>query len=292
MKPINKELRAILIKAQKNEITESIIYDKLSKIIKTENEKQIFKDLSLSELWHYNLWKSYTQTDVEPNNLKVWYFVFITRFLWLSFGIKLMENWEWTSQVNYKELINEIPEISDVIKAEEEHEAKLIWLINDNKLKYLSSIVLWLNDALVEITWALAWLSMTLQNPKIVWISGLIIGISAAISMASSEYLSSKSEDNDDISPKKAAVYTWIAYIFTVIALVLPFLFNLGIYLALALSLGIAILIIALFNYYISVAKNESIKARFLEMAWISIWVAIFSFLLWLVVNNVFWISI
>lgn len=292
MKTINQELRAILIKAQKNEITESIIYDKLSKIIKTENEKQIFKDLSLSELWHYNLWKSYTQTDVEPNNLKVWYFVFITRFLWLSFGIKLMENWEWTSQVNYKELINEIPEISDVIKAEEEHEAKLIWLINDNKLKYLSSIVLWLNDALVEITWALAWLSMTLQNPKIVWISGLIIGISAAISMASSEYLSSKSEENDEISPKKAAVYTWIAYIFTVIALVLPFLFNLGIYLALALSLGIAILIIALFNYYISVAKNESFKARFLEMAWISIWVAIFSFLLWLVVNNVFWISI
>ncbi len=292
MKTINQELRAILIKAKKNKITESIIYDKLSKIIKTENEKQIFKDLSLSELWHYNLWKSYTQTDVEPNNLKVWYFVFITRFLWLSFGIKLMENWEWTSQVNYKELINEIPEISDVIKAEEEHEAKLIWLINDNKLKYLSSIVLWLNDALVEITWALAWLSMTLQNPKIVWISGLIIGISAAISMASSEYLSSKSEDNDEISPKKAAVYTWIAYIFTVIALVLPFLFNLGIYLALALSLGTAILIIALFNYYISVAKNESFKARFLEMAWISIWVAIFSFLLWLVVNNVFWISI
>ena len=292
MKTINQELRAILIKAQKNEITESIIYDKLSKTIKTENEKQIFKDLSLSELWHYNLWKSYTQTDVEPNNLKVWYFVFITRFLWLSFGIKLMENWEWTSQVNYKELINEIPEISDVIKAEEEHEAKLIWLINDNKLKYLSSIVLGLNDALVEITWALAWLSMTLQNPKIVWISGLIIGISAAISMASSEYLSSKSEDNDEISPKKAAVYTWIAYIFTVIALVLPFLFNLGIYLALALSLGTAILIIALFNYYISVAKNESFKARFLEMAWISIWVAIFSFLLWLVVNNVFWISI
>ena len=292
MKTINQELRAILIKAQKNEITESIIYDKLSKIIKTENEKQIFKDLSLSELWHYNLWKSYTQTDVEPNNLKVWYFVFITRFLWLSFGIKLMENWEWTSQVNYKELINEIPEMSDVIKAEEEHEAKLIWLINDNKLKYLSSIVLWLNDALVEITWALAWLSMTLQNPKIVWISGLIIGISAAISMASSEYLSSKSEENDEISPKKAAVYTWIAYIFTVIALVLPFLFNLGIYLALTLSLGTAILIIALFNYYISVAKNESFKARFLEMAWISIWVAIFSFLLWLVVNNVFWISI
>lgn len=50
MKTINQELRAILIKAQKNEITESIIYDKLSKIIKTENEKQIFKDLSLSEL--------------------------------------------------------------------------------------------------------------------------------------------------------------------------------------------------------------------------------------------------
>ena len=32
-------------------------------------------------------------------------------------------------------------------------------------------------------------------------------------------------------------------------------------------GITVAILIIALFNYYISVAKNESFKARFLEMA-------------------------
>ena len=131
-----------------------------------------------------------------------------------------------------------------------------------------------------------------LQNPKIVWISGLIIWISAAISMASSEYLSSKEEDSEDISPKKAAIYTWIAYIFTVIALVLPYFFNLSIYIALILSLAVAVIIIALFNYYISVAKDEKFKSRFFEMAWISIWVAIFSFVLWLLVNKFFGIQI
>ena len=43
---------------------------------------------------------------------------------------------------------------------------------------------------------------------------------------------------------------------------------------------GIArgVLIIALFNYYISVAKDESFKRRFFEMAGLSLGVAVFSF--------------
>lgn len=289
---INNQLKQALIKAQINELTESIIYDKLSKIVKTQNEKEIFKELSLSELWHHNLWKKYTKTEVKPNYVKIFFYVNLTRFLWLSFWVKLLEKWEWTSQINYQNFINDIPEVKSVIKAEEEHEKQLIWMINDNKLKYLSSIVLWLNDALVEITWALAWLSMTLQNPKIVWISGLIIWISAAISMASSEYLSSKEEESDEINPKKAAIYTGFAYILTVISLVSPFFLDLNIFLSLWVSILNALIIIWVFNYYISIAKEESFKKRFFEMAYISVWVAIFSFLLWLWVNNLFWIQI
>lgn len=289
---ISNETLELIIKAQKNELTESIIYSKLSQLVKTENEKNIFSELSLSELWHHNFWKNYTKLKVKPNYLKIYFYYYLTKIFWLSFGVKLLEKWEWTSQENYKKLIEEFPEIDEIIKTEEKHEKKLIWMINDNKLKYLSSIVLWLNDALVEITWALAWLSMTLQNPKIVWISWLIIWISAAISMASSEYLSSKEEESQEINPKKAAIYTGFAYILTVISLVSPFFINLNIYLSLWLSILNALIIIAFFNYYISIAKWESFKKRFFEMASISVWVAIFSFLLWLIVNTLFWIQI
>jgi VIT1/CCC1 family predicted Fe2+/Mn2+ transporter len=40
------------------------------------------------------------------------------------------------------------------------------------------------------------------------------------------------------------------------------------------------VLIIALFNYYISVAKDESFRARFLEMAGLSLGVAGLSFVI------------
>ena len=63
-------------------------------------------------------------------------------------------------------------------------------------------------------------------------------------------------------------------------------------YLDLAIALSTAVLIIATFNYYISVAKGESFRRRFAEMAILSLSVAAFSFgigyliRLWLGVEN------
>jgi VIT1/CCC1 family predicted Fe2+/Mn2+ transporter len=77
----------------------------------------------------------------------------------------------------------------------------------------------------------------------------------------------------------RAAVYTGIAYIVTVTLLILPYLLFENHYLNLSLALGTAVLIIAAFNYYISVAKDEPFRARFLEMAGLSLGVAVVSFL-------------
>ena len=192
-----------------------------------------------------------------------------------------MENGEWTSIYNYSKIIEIFPEAKQIIQDEEEHEKSLVWIINDNKLKYMSSIVLGLNDALVEITWALAWLTMTLENTKIVWVSGLIIWISAAISMAASEFLSQENDEQTDVNPIKASIYTWIAYIFTVLALVGPYLIFTNKYTSLWLMLLNWIIIIALFNYYIAVAKWDNFLKRFTQMASISLWVAVLSYFIW-----------
>ncbi len=48
--------------------------------------------------------------------------------------------------------------------------------------------------------------------------------------------------------------------------------------LCLALTLGIAVLIIFVFNFYVSVAQDASFKTRFGEMAAISLGVAALSF--------------
>lgn len=98
--------------------------------------------------------------------------------------------------------------------------------------------------------------------------------------MASSEYLSTKSEGGSGKHPVKAAVYTGIAYLFTVAALVGPFIVCENVLMALGCMLAIALAIIALFNYYYSVARSECFRKRFTEMAVLSFSVAALSFLI------------
>lgn len=282
-KILPEEIYSKIKKACINELTESMIYDKISQLSKDTQNKELFKKLSLWELWHYNIWKNYLKTDekISHNVIKYYYYLTLIRVFGLSFWIKKMENGEWTSIYNYSKIIETFPEAKQIIQDEEEHEKSLVWVINDNKLKYMSSIVLGLNDALVEITWALAWLTMTLDNTKIVWVSGLIIWISAAISMAASEFLSQENDEQTDVNPIKASIYTWIAYIFTVLALVGPYLIFTNKYTSLWLMLLNWIIIIALFNYYIAVAKWDNFLKRFTQMASISLWVAVLSYFIW-----------
>jgi VIT1/CCC1 family predicted Fe2+/Mn2+ transporter len=61
--------------------------------------------------------------------------------------------------------------------------------------------------------------------------------------------------------------------------LVLPYLLIPNYILDLAITLTIAVLIIGVFNYYVSVAKDEPFRERFLEMAGLSLGVATLSFI-------------
>ncbi|MDK2880132.1 MAG: vacuolar iron transporter family protein [Thermoanaerobacteraceae bacterium] len=165
-------------------------------------------------------------------------------------------------------------------------------MLEEERLQYVGSMVLGLNDALVELTGTLAGLTLALQNTRIIALSGLITGISATLSMASSEFLSAKSEGRDDAL--KSCVYTGIAYLVTVALLILPYLlFTPQNYLfALMTMLAVVVLIIAAFNYYIAVAKDLQFKRRFVEMACISLGVAVLSFVVGLIVKNVLGVDI
>jgi VIT1/CCC1 family predicted Fe2+/Mn2+ transporter len=188
-----------------------------------------------------------------------------------------MEKGEEQAQVNYQEILQYIPEAQDVIDDEEKHEKQLIGLLNEEFLKYVGSIVLGLNDALVELTGALAGLTFALQNTRLIALAGLVTGIAASFSMAASEYLSTKTEGQSEIA-LKASLYTGTAYIITVMLLILPYLLVGNYFLCLGITLSIAILIIFMFNYYIAIAKDLNFHKRFSEMALLSMGVALLSF--------------
>jgi VIT1/CCC1 family predicted Fe2+/Mn2+ transporter len=277
--PQEEAIGHILETFQRTEITEYHIYKRLAKSIRNPENRLIMEQIAEDELRHSEDWKKYTQQDIKPNMWDVWKYYLISRIFGFTFGIKLMERGEEKAQANYAQLRDKIPNIDKWIHEEEIHEKKLLAMLDEERLRYAGSVVLGLNDALVELTGALAGLTLALQNVKLIALSGLITGIAASLSMAASEYLSTRSEETDK-HPVRAAVYTGIAYIITVTLLVLPYLLIQNYIIDLVITLIVAVLIIAVFNYYISVAKDEPFRARFLEMAGLSLSVATFSFII------------
>jgi VIT1/CCC1 family predicted Fe2+/Mn2+ transporter len=254
---ISEEVRQKLLAYQKSEITEHHIYRRLAGIVGSPENRRILEDIADDELRHYGEWRSHTQQDVAPDRLSIWKYYLISRVFGFTFGVKLMERGEEDAQESYEQLRE---------------------VLDEERLRYTGSMVLGLNDALVELTGALAGLTFALQDTKLVALTGSITGIAAALSMGASEYLSTKTEETAK-NPLRASIYTGVAYLVTVLILILPYLVLKNYYLCLACTLAGAVLIIALFNYYISVAKDEPFRKRFLEMAGLSLAVAAFSFL-------------
>ncbi len=284
-----EEVDRSILKAQKNEITEYEIYSRLAKKIKDKSNNKILNKIAKDELNHYNIWKKYSKRDVKPKLFRIYWYIFLSSILGLSFGLKLMERGEKLAKEVYKKIDGRFP-LASFIKDEHRHEKALLNLIKEERVEYAGSIVLGLNDALVELTGALSGLTFALQNGKIIAITGFITGVAASMSMAASGYLSSREDKNK--APVKSAVYTGIAYIATVILLILPYFLLKNVYLSLGIMLIIAIFIIAGYTFYISTAKNLKFGRRFSEMAIISITVAIISFLIGLIIRNVFMVKV
>lgn len=279
MATLTEDILKKVILFQRTEITEYHIYKRLAGRVKSVENAKILDQIAEDELRHYNGWKKYTNQEIKPNWLAVWFYYAVSMIFGFTFGVKLMEQGEEAAQKNYDAVAASVPEAEQYRDEEDAHEQQLLGMLDEERLQYAGSVVLGLNDALVELTGALAGLTLALQNVKLIALSGLITGIAASLSMAASEYLSTRSEKTTK-NPVRAAIYTGIAYITTVALLVLPYLIFENYILDLVIALTTGVIIIAVFNYYISVAKGESFRERFVEMAGLSLGVALFSFII------------
>jgi VIT1/CCC1 family predicted Fe2+/Mn2+ transporter len=237
------------------------------------------------ELSHYNYWGKYSEQQFRPNLFKVLFYLIISRFIGLTFGVRLMEKHQKPIKKLYQELSGQMEGLDFIIKDENEHESMHIDEIDEERLKFMGSIVLGLNDALVEFTGAIAGITFALGNASTIALAGLIAGIAASLSMASSEYLSIKQESNFRFA-LVSSIYTGVAYILAIMLMILPYLILSNVYICLGIMIGVVIFIIFIFNYYISIAKNLNFVRRFFEMVSISLGVAMISFLIGFIVRQ------
>jgi len=149
---------------------------------------------------------------------------------------------------------------------------------NFHRNKYISSIILGLNDSLIELTGALVGFSFALGDNLIVALAGLITGVSASLSMTASAYMQARYEDGKN--PFKAGLYTGSAYFIVVFLLVTPFMVADNILTALGVMLGVAFLIIASVSFYTSILFDRRFIRQFSEMLIASAGVALIAFAL------------
>lgn len=291
MSTISEKSMAIISRMQQAELEEYHIYRNIAASLrKDEKNAATLNRIAEEELRHYQIWRTYTRQTKKPRRLRVFWYTLLSKVLGFTFAVKLMERGEENAQEEYVLLQQEVPESISIKQQEKEHEQALLSMLDEERLQYVGSMVLGMNDALVELTGSLAGFTFALQNPKLVALSGLIVGISATFSMAASEFLSARSEGHSDAF--KSCCYTGIAYLVTVALLITPYLIFSSHILALSVMISIVLAEIAAFSYYIAIAKDEKFGARFGEMAIISCGVAGLSFIVGMISKAVLGVDV
>jgi len=283
-KMIEPEMMKRLLREQKDEIIAHHIYLDIAELVKEEENKKIIQRIDVNEKKHYEWLKILTGREVKRNRWKQMLYVWVIRIFGLTFGIKLLEKDEIREMQDFKELGEAFPGFDEILLNGEQREQELIEMIDEERLRYMGSVVLGLNDALIELIGALAGYTFAFQNTKLIAVTGLITGISGSLSMIASQYLSSRQEGGRDAV--KSMLYTGSAFVMTVIGMVSPFFIFSNPFISLLTTFVVAILIIFIFNYYISVAKGYVFKKRFFEMAAISLGVAAISFIIGMVIKR------
>lgn len=280
----SSEVMKKLLREQQDEINAHELYNKIAGFLKDQENKKTMELIAKDELKHYLRLKELTGRELKARKFKVLLNYWFVRIFGITFGIKMLEQGESNAIASYSEEDESLRYMDEIIRDEERHENELIDMLDEERLKYVGSIVLGLNDALVELTGALAGFTIAFQNTKLIGLTGLITGISASFSMAASEYLSTRHDGGDNAG--KSSLYTGLAYVFTVIFLVLPFAIFTNPFVCLAATLFMAIFIIFFFNFYVAVAKGYNFKKRFFEMAGISLGIAGISFVIGILIKE------
>ncbi|ABL88909.1 protein of unknown function DUF125, transmembrane [Pyrobaculum islandicum DSM 4184] len=267
---VDSSLYKIAREAALDEYKEYIVYSALARVERNAGRRGVLETLAAAELDHFRFWSRIA--GVRP---PVWrtrlyaLFMVLLRFVFgVTFVAKLLERGEVEAVARYKSLLGvlrgeDLEALRRIIRDEEEHEVALVEQIDETIVRYMGSLVLGLADAVIEITGAHAGTLGTTNSTVVAGVIGLIVGIGAAISMASASYLQTRHEVGK--SPAVAALVTGVGYIAAVSLMSLPYFLTHDIYLAFAASIAVGVLLSFMLTFQGSVYTGRDFKYEFLQ---------------------------
>ncbi len=276
-----------MIKTQQyviDEYADHQLYKELAAREKDPGNKQALAKLAEHEYEHYLFWKKFTP-DYQPvlNPFFLVGFRLMRRVCGLTFTVKFLERHEHATIQEYRGVLTGLSgedkaRLEKIIADENEHEKFFIGQIQEAVIKYIGFIALGLADAIVEITGVHAGFLGVTNSTLFAGVSGLIVGISAAISMASAAYLQAKQDTQR--SAWKSAVITGISYILSVIMLAIPYFFTHNMTYAFVVSIMVGMSLIAFLTFYSSIVFDRRFWREFLETVGLMLATAAITFVL------------
>ncbi len=278
------ELLELARKFCREELRAWRVYEALASQVRDEAQRSVLLRIAEQERRHYEFWRRLAGGDcggdsaVSPRLVGLAY-----KILGPVFVLQLLERGEEDAVRWYRRFLELARDeelarrVEEIMREEEEHEVELIKQIEDVRVKYMGFIALGLADAIVEISGVHAGFLGATSKTIIAGIAGLVVGFSAALSMAGAAYVQAK--HTGETHPPTSALATGVSYIFSVILLALPYFLTSDMYLAFAISLTLAAGLIAAFTFYSVVVEGKSFTREFLESALLMLGTAFGSFL-------------
>jgi len=212
-----------------DELLDHELYARLAARERNERNRKLLEELARDELRHHLFW-SKLAGPVRlglGDRLRLRLLLSLSRLAGKTFTIKLLERGEAATVGEYRRAAAELggelaAELARVIEDEERHESELAGSLDELAVRQLGSIALGVSDAIIELTGVLAGFAGYTGSPLQVAAAGLIVGVSAALSMAAAAYSQAKHERGKN--PRTTATFTGLFYMLTVLALVAPLL--------------------------------------------------------------------
>ena len=272
------DVREFAREAALDEYREHRVYSALARIERNPARREVLMRLAEQERRHYEFW-SRIAGGVEPRPAThiVIAYVLMRLLFGASLVAKLQEKSEKRTKAMYREALRHLTgrdreELERIIAEEESHEEAMVSQVSDVYSRYMGSLALGLADAIIEITGAHAGALGTTDSTLVAGVIGLVVGISAAISMASAAYLQAKHETGK--SPGTAALVTGLSYIFAVALLSLPYFATHDIAIAFAASIGVAVALTAMLSFQASILADADFKREFAQTTALTLGVA------------------
>ncbi|MCE4625453.1 MAG: VIT1/CCC1 family protein [Desulfurococcales archaeon] len=268
-----------------DEYTDYMIYNYLASHEKNEKLKKVLEELAKEEYEHYIFWSSLLgrKCDVSISKAKLRLIRAIRAVFGLTFTLKFLERHESEVIAEYREYLKYLEDgdarrrLEKIIEEEEKHENELIAGIEETIVRYLSFIVLGLADAIVEITGVHAGFLGVTSKTLMAGIAGLVVGLSAAISMASAAYLQAKSDPTRE--PLTSALMTGAGYLAAVALLAAPYFLIQSMLAAFTVSVLGGIALIGLFTYYSAIVFDRPFTREFIESTTLMLGTALASYI-------------